>query len=496
MASILKGKIKQSPSGLCSVIFSHVASGDRGIKSCRVYKSMMMLSIATSIYVAGCAFQCQNAGCLDSAPTWQSCQTSAKSPHPENCDRNEIGLIAGKGGLGKKQKMSWKSSVNLRERMAATELEYGTKNSWFLTITQPSTDTRAYEALARYSSYAMDRLNREFNRYFDGHEFSRCSVWEYQDRGSLHCHILISSDCIHAMNINDFRLHICKVWYSILKAISVKFESDPFLSSYGHNWSLEELKELKNDDEKYIFVDCQQVVKSIVAYLSSYLSGSNHDSKSESKNDKREKFFPIATWSQWNRKATELYDKYNDVFDLGECEPDRKKELINIKEQLRFDLLKRIPLARNTEIKEPQNPYNEGLYFIPAKPQSKSLARLLTGYIEKLRHIFKDNMKPNEPEKKQDEFGYGGNYCQTMHHKYFNRITSLKGRFRRLANKLFFHGNLDRQIARMMIQYEEKQATLLEKISLRFKKTYKQLELNYESQNTRLPFLQREIFIT
>jgi len=396
MASLIKGRIKQSPSGLCSVIFSHVPSGSAGFKPCRVYRGVFWLCIAADIYLWGCAFQIENAGGLNSPLTWQSFQSSAKSGAAKNLDSNESGLIAGKGGLGRKKKMSWKSSVNLRERMAATELEYGRENSWFLTLTQPSTDARAYEALARYSSYAIDRLNREFNRCFQGQKFSRCSVWEYQDRGSLHCHILISSDCIHAMNIEEFRLHICKVWHRILAAISSRFESQPFLSSFGKNWSLEELSTLKNEKGKYIFVDCQQVRKSIVAYLSSYLSGSNHEEKGQSKNDKRENFFPIATWCQWNKRATELFDKYSDSFDLGECEPDRKRDLIRIKESLHFDILKKIPLARNTEVKEPQNPYNEGLYFIPAKPQNSSLARLLVGYIEKLQHIFKPSKEQSE----------------------------------------------------------------------------------------------------
>lgn len=460
MSSIIRCRIKKTPSGLVSVIASHVPSGVRGFKPAKVFRSVVLLNLSIAIYLCGCAFQAENAGCLSSALAWQSFQSSAKSDSVDSGGNAECGLVPGKGGLGRKQKMSWKSSVGLRERMAASESEFRTRNCWFLTITQPSIDTRAYEALARYSAYAMDRLNREFNRYFEGKEFSRCSVWEYQDRGSLHCHILISSDCIHAMNIDDFRLHICKVWYRILLAISHKFECLPFRSSFGHDWSLGELSELRNDDGKYVFVDCQQVKKSVVAYLSDYLGKSNHSDKSDSKNDKREKFFPIATWCQWNKKATELFNKYSENFDLGECEPDRKKEVVSVLESLHFDILKKIPLARNTEIKKPQNPYNEGLYFIPVKSESRNLAKLLVKYIERFSHIFR-------PELRREIVRYE-EQIEPPEWTLWDLYESFRLKEKNDARKLFFAGLPYCEMREKMLELSLRQAKRLEKIKAFF----------------------------
>lgn len=382
MASNLRFKIKQFPSGLTSAVLSHVPVGNGS--------------------------RCGSGHCSPSFPfpDFETGEMRTKDSVSSEWDylgnRAKVRQIeatpekAGHGGLGNKQKASWKSLRNARERMASIEMEYGKKNCGFLTVTLPSESPRAYEALARYSSYAMDRLNRYLNRYFDSSEMARVSVWEYQERGALHCHILIASERIHAIKKEEFIAYIQKAWYSILESIGKKFDADMFLNSKGKIWSLDELKMLKNKKDEGIFVNFQIVKKSIVAYLSRYLADSNHEKNCKNKQSLREKFFPIATWLQWNRTATKCYEKHMEEFDLGVAEVDKKTLFIKMIGSLKKDIYKKIPLARGTELKSPKNPYNEGLYFIPANPMSERLSELLASFIGRIGVFLKQERDGEE----------------------------------------------------------------------------------------------------
>lgn len=325
----------------------------------------------------------------------QSCQSSAEL-ETGAIDKTGVSLSKGvdiqepgKGGLGNKDAMSWKSGVALRERMAASELEYGRRNSWFLTLTIPGGDSKSFEGLARYSSYAIDRLNRELNRYFDGQEFARCSVWEYQERGALHSHILISSHCIHAMNIERFRLRIIKVWYSILLSIQKKFPCNPFMDAQGNTRHIEDILRINNGEN---FVNCQVIKKSVVAYLSSYLSDSNHKKDYKKKQELRRKYFPIATWCQWNRQATKVFNKYSETHDFGDC-PD--VDMGSVKDAFK-SLEKAIPMAEGTEIKYPKNPFVNGFYAIIDRTVKNQKEHLLEIAKNTLDCIFDDRYRYKE----------------------------------------------------------------------------------------------------
>jgi hypothetical protein len=362
MAAILKARIKRLPSGMTSVVISQVSpSSPLGSRA-----KLRQRPIAIRKTILECLL----------FRTWA-----------------KIILPAGKGGLGNKRKASWRTLRNARERMAAIELEYGVANCGFLTLTLPSVNIDSFEALARYSSYAMDRLNRVLNRYFEGQDLARVSVWEYQKRGALHCHLLIASNRIHAMKGDDFIAYIQKAWYRILEDIGEIWGANMFVSSLGEYRSLEQLQSIKNKKGENVFVNFQIVRKSIVAYLSKYLSDSNHEKNKLSKQQLREKFFPIATWVQWNKKATALYEKYLDEFDLGECEIDKKPMVYRMIQSLKKRIIRQVPLARRTEIKEPENPYNCGLYVIPANPSNKRLPELLAEFIGKMSCFFREDIK-------------------------------------------------------------------------------------------------------
>lgn len=369
MASILKGRIKRFPSGMTSVVISQISpSSPLGSRAKLRQRPTGIMGV-----VLRCAIFMSWVGGA---------------------------LPAGKGRLGKKKKASWKTLRGARERMAAIEQKYGVANCGFLTLTLPSVSNGAFEALARYSSYAMDRLNRVLNRYFVGQNLARVSVWEYQKRGALHCHLLIASHCIHAIKKAELIAYMQKAWYRILSDIGEFWGANMFLSSNGESRNLEQLRAIKNKKDENVFVNFQIVRKSIVAYLSRYLADSNHEGKGENKQALREKFFPIATWVQWNKEATKCYEEYLDEFDLGECEIDKKPLLYMMIRALKKRIAKTVPLARKTEIKEPQNPYNCGLYVLPCNPNSMRFSALIVDFIERTSIFFRQNLK----EKYQARF--------------------------------------------------------------------------------------------
>lgn len=444
MASILKGKIKRLPSGMTSVVISQISlTSPLGSRAKLRHRPMDIM---------GKLIQCA------AFRSWA-----------------KIVLPAGKGGLGNKKRASWKSLRNARERMAAIEQIYGINNCGFLTVTLPSVDLEAFEALARFSSYAMDRLNRVLSRYSDCLGSARVSVWEYQSRGALHCHILIASERIHAINQCDFVAYIQKSWYRILGDIGKKWHCNMFLGSCGKTRTLNELKEIKNKKGENVFVNFQIVRKSIVAYLSMYLTDSNHNKKNKNKNALRELFYPIATWLQWNRKATECYEQMSDEFDLGECEVDKKPLLCMMIQSLKKRIIKAVPLARNTEIKEPQNPYNCGLYVLPCNPNSIKFSEMLVDFVERVSGFFREyvsekyqsHLKPLPQEEMDIKI--------TIDHIDMERLNNRKDAFDWMDLIVDRGGNGLANLGLFMLD-------LGQAFIDRFKPTnYYQLELNYES---------------
>jgi len=413
------------------------------------------------------------------SPPCQSCQTSAEvetGTVEESHDRHNpppSSAKPGHGALGKKPSMSWRTGVQLRERMAACEMEYEKKNCWFLTLTIPGGDSASFEAVARYSSYAIDRINRSLNRYFDGEPFARCSVWEYQERGALHAHMLLASDCIHAKNIQEFRKKIIKTWYSTLQKVSQKNDCNPFADKQGDTRSIEDIMRIKNGET---FVNCQVVKKSVVAYLSSYLSGSNHEKDSKNKQGLREKFFPIATWAQWNRMATRLFNKYSESIDLGEC-PD--VDLPSIEAAFK-SLEKSIPRVEGTDIKYPKNPYVNGFYAIidrDVKGQKENLIEIVK---DALCWIFDDRFKyerwlrDNRTRTREDK---NDNPYKDWSAKRYNRWVKTKRlRFENEFKTACLFGEEVAFLGVFMLELMQEKGDILVSNP---PKTYQQLEFNY-----------------
>ena len=301
----------------------------------------------------------------------QSCQTSAEVETGTIQEIRDKGASKGRRrNNSRKTEMSWKTGRQISWRMGAQEQEHGIRNCWFVTGTLPTVSRRGFKAMAENVAYAMDRLNRELNRYFEGKKFSRVSVWEYQKRGALHWHMSIGCDCIHAMNIEKFRVKIAKVWYRILLSIGEKEGTKMTRGSMGFDRNFEDLMGI---DGGIHFLNAQVVKKSIVSYLSSYLSQSGSGKDRKQKQKLRRKFHPISTWGQWNRFATELMKKYTEEFVLGEC--DGRDEFWM---ESSFDkAIEHIQLAENTCIKRPRNRFVRGYYFIAEKSKRMWLEEMV-----------------------------------------------------------------------------------------------------------------------
>lgn len=248
-------------------------------------------------------------------------------PVSSDCPPVEI-LRAGYGLLGKKPKMSRKSANNALERMSAIELEYQKENCLFITLTLPSDVPRSYEVLARYSSFCVNRLNQYLKDNYGKENFARVCVWEYQKRGAPHLHMAVGvgEDCNirrGGASLEDskdawmqgFRRKLAVAWMHILESVGELADIDMF-DSRGYS-SKDRL--LDYEDLGRRFCNVQVVEKSIAAYLGSYLAGSNHD-----KNSLRVAHPPIATWAQWDRKATELCNKYSVDFSMAVMGRDYK----------------------------------------------------------------------------------------------------------------------------------------------------------------------------
>jgi hypothetical protein len=195
-------------------------------------------------------------------------------------------------------------------------------------------------------------------------------VWEYQKRGALHAHFLISSKFIEGTKTESFRQTIYKAWYRILGDIGKKFGANMFLGSDGGTRDLKVLLKIYNGKR---FANCQIVRKSVVAYLSSYLSNSSDDKKAKGKQALRKNYFPIATWAQWDRNARKLCEKYTYEVEIGTAKMGNTFHVQKAIKELEKDL----PIVEGTEVKYPKNPFIKGIYFLCNLPSEKHVKKLV-----------------------------------------------------------------------------------------------------------------------
>jgi hypothetical protein len=128
------------------------------------------------------------------------------------------------------------------------------------------------------------------------------------------------------------------------------------------------------------------VEKSVSAYLSEYLSESNHG---KDKNYLRARNYPIATWAQWDRKATDLYKEYS----YSDSVLVDDLETFHVLRKVLFDVLE---CVENTVILETENAFYRSAVCI-AKARGNTLKRLV-------RDWFSDMAVLSRSRKNKQEF--------------------------------------------------------------------------------------------
>lgn len=257
-------------------------------------------------------------------------------------------LKPGHGLLGNKQSMSKRTSIAIGERMAAQELEHGRENLLFCTFTLPGGGGIQFETLARWSSYAVNRLSQWLRDNLGTGNYTRCGVWEYQKRGALHYHLCLGfyDGCMPPL-LCWFRKRLSVAWMQTLNGISGESGVEMLSGRYSEECMQSRL--LDYEDLGKRFVNVQPVEKSVAAYLSSYLAESNHGG---GKNALRSQYHPIATWAQWDRAVTAIWRKHTrevECFIDAACWSDWVA--------VRDAFLSSVPVAKGTRMLDVSNPW-------------------------------------------------------------------------------------------------------------------------------------------
>jgi len=317
----------------------------------------------------------------------QSCQTSTE------VETGAIGeKTAGKqtkvlrSGNSRKSCMSWKTVRQVRERLAAMELWYSRENVLFITGTLPTVSRRGFRVMAENVGYAMDRINRFLNKRFDNKKMSRVNVWEYQNRGALHFHMVLGLESVASENLRCLRYRLARLWYSVLNDLGDKYSVKMTRGSHGKDRNFSDLMAI--DDGEH-FLNLQVVKKSVVAYLSTYLADNEKGKKSKKKQKLRKKFFPVSTWAQWNRTATRIRDKYVKEVKLGSCE---NINIVAIESAFK-SVQKKLKILDGTECKYPKNPFVGGFYFLTDPSDIDCIHANIEVIKEEMQWLFDDRIE-------------------------------------------------------------------------------------------------------
>lgn len=164
----------------------------------------------------------------------------------------------------------------LKRYVAAMADECPKSQTRFATATFPAFSPEAKRVLAEQASYFNDRIQSWLYKRSPKIAWAYC--WEFQKRGTLHCHwVLACSDVSVILPTTDeWRDEVAR----LITAMSVRGGTNLWVGAGFRDWS-------KNPEK--LRADCQEVRKSVAAYLTKYLS------KGESK-EKGGWFYPKRWW--------------------------------------------------------------------------------------------------------------------------------------------------------------------------------------------------------
>lgn len=216
----------------------------------------------------------------------EKCILGTKEDIKEKEEREKTGW----GILPKKREFNKKVQQGILRRVAAIQAKYGRQAMRFLTVTLPGSTEAAMRAMAQYSAYIVNRINRFFSNIIGSDAQNRVQVWEFQKRRALHSHIAIASKNQEGLKRIDkeFQGFCHRMFQDISKMSGI----DMFERKNGTTWK---------DRPDMLRCDSQVVKSNACAYMSKYMGkgeGKGHNDATSGV------YYYPSLWGTWGRGAT------------------------------------------------------------------------------------------------------------------------------------------------------------------------------------------------
>ena len=217
----------------------------------------------------------------------------------------------------------------IREAGAAMEVASGGAMRFChcTTLTLPANNWQAFECLAAYSSYAVNRLFQILRRkYSDVNYWFFC--WEFQKRGALHLHIAhYHPDESEGMLIGNL---LIEQWHKILCDISDNSGIDMFLAKEGDRCTIRTFHQHHT----------QPIQKSVAGYFSKYAGKSVNCDENSYVREHARTLSPKRYWgSSQQLKEIVKENSYGSLYDSpNEIEAEKRYQEM-LSEILSFDII-------------------------------------------------------------------------------------------------------------------------------------------------------------
>ena len=189
---------------------------------------------------------------------------------------------AGYGGDCHRTIFTRKAKERIQDSMGVLEDEYRIQNCLFFTGTLPGSTPEALQTLARYTGFIVKSLYQWFARHAP--TALVCHVWEWQDRGALHIHMVCASH-----NCEELWLIKCalrKQWIRLLQSVSVSEHVDLFGRIDGHTW---------RETLRVVRARVERIEKTLRGYMSKYLG------KGQAENSEQLLAYPSRWWGMTDK---------------------------------------------------------------------------------------------------------------------------------------------------------------------------------------------------
>ena len=197
--------------------------------------------------------------------------------------RKSPGQKPGFGHLARETRFGARGRDTIREFGAVSDELFG-NSAVFLTMTLPGTGDAQYKALAQWSSYVVQRITQWWRDNATDCQYAW--VWEWQKRGALHLHAVVSS--ADGRGLDSIRLNWWKECHRVLQDVSEKSGINLFENTKTG---------INHQNSSHCQFDAQYVQKSAARYLAKYLGKRKEPGQSVS-------FYAPARW--WSVSSNAL----------------------------------------------------------------------------------------------------------------------------------------------------------------------------------------------